>query len=260
MIKYKLVLMDMDGVVWRGKEPLRQNIEAIKFMQEQGLRIVFFTNNSSRTRIEYFDRLKSLGLNINYEDVLTSGFLAAEYLVSKNLNTVFVVGENGLVEELVLKGIHVVVDKETVDAVVVGIDRFLTYNKLSRASHYIRMGALFIATNTDATYPSEKGEEPGAGSIIGALTVATGRSPDFVAGKPNTWVIDYILKKHHVNKHEILVVGDRLDTDIELGRRAGVDTLLVLTGVTRPNDGRISKYNPTYVVNDLKEFINVLKT
>lgn len=250
--------MDMDGVVWRGSTPIRDNVEAVKELRSQGFKTVFFTNNSSKTRREYWGKLSTLGINVGVDEVLTSGYLVAEYLVSKNIKEVFIVGENGLVEELVLKGIHVVVDAEHVDAVVVGIDRFLTYEKLSRASRYIRGGALFIATNIDATYPSEKGEEPGAGSIVKALAVASGRDPDFIAGKPNTWVIDYIIGKHGVSKEEILIVGDRLDTDIELGRRAGIDTVLVLTGVTKPGDERIKEYKPTYVVHNLKELVRII--
>lgn len=249
------MLVDMDGVIWRGKNVIHENVSAVKYFIEQGFKVVFFTNNSSKSRIEYLNRLRAIGINVGYDDVLTSGFLASELISSKNINTAFVIGEYGLVEELVKNGVHIVVDVEYVDSVVVGLDRFLTYNKLSKATHYIRSGALFVATNTDATYPSEKGEEPGAGSIVSALVTSTGRKPDYVTGKPNPIVIDYVLRKYRCRKSDVLIVGDRLDTDILLGLNTGVDTALVLTGVTRPGDKRIDEYKPTYVVNTLSELV-----
>jgi len=254
-LKYKLLLLDLDGVVWRGKEILEDNVKAIRLLEDK-VKIVYLTNNSTRSRSEYVERIRSCGLRVEINDVLNSGYIAAQYIISRGGGTAFVVGEPGLTEELVKAGIEVRVDARRVDYVVVGMDRFFTYNKLAKASHYIRDGAVFIATNTDSTFPIEGDVSPGAGSLVAAVSVASGHKPDFIAGKPNSWIIELIGEKHPgIKKEEILVVGDRLDTDIALGVKAGVDTLLVLTGVGSRKDVAGAKYKPTYIENTLLDFV-----
>ncbi|RLG84362.1 MAG: haloacid dehalogenase [Thermoprotei archaeon] len=256
-MKYELLIVDLDGVVWRGNKIIRDNIEALKLFMDNGVKVIFITNNSSRSRKEYVEKLYSVGLNVSDKDVLTSGFIVAEYLKRRG-GKAFVIGEAGLFNELINAGLQVVSDLPKVDYVVVGFDRYLTYNKLAKAVEYILKGALFIATNSDTSLPINGKIVPGTGAIIAAISAVTGKKPDFIAGKPNPWIIKYVEGKYKVNRNKILIIGDRLDTDIQLGKNTNVDTMLVLTGVTKINDPLINVYKPTYVVRSLREAINLI--
>ncbi len=254
--KYRLLLVDLDGVLWRGTEVLEDNVSALKEFEKRGYRIVYMSNNSSKSRREYARRIRNLGLNASRDNVYNSGYLTALYIVERGIGDTFVIGENGLIEELILQNIPVIVDRDYADYVVVGLDRYLTYDKLSKALQYLLKGAYFIATNTDHVYPVGDHLEPGAGVIVSALSTALKREPDFIAGKPNTWIVDVVLRKYGVSRDEVLIIGDGLETDIALGSRAGVDTLLVLTGITDSRCLEKSSYKPTYVSKNLLEVVD----
>jgi len=201
--------------------------------------VLFLTNNSTRSRFSYAEALAGLGIAVMPERVITSGHLAAEWLRQREGSVgVYVVGEEGLVEELILSGHRVLTisDSQKARAVVVGLDRALSYAKLRAAVRALLRGSLFIATNTDHLLPVEDGLDPGAGSIVAALEAAAGRKADFIAGKPNPWVVDYIVERYGIPREEILIVGDRIDTDMKLAINSGVRGLLVLTGYTREED------------------------
>jgi len=255
--KYKLLVVDLDGVVWRGRRLLEENIEALQKLMKRGVEVVFLTNNSSQSRREYCLRLARAGFSVDQDHVITSGFLAAEYIKQKlSGDKVFVIGEAGLYYELSIAGLLPVTTETTADHVVVGIDRFLTFNKLKHAVRLVMSGATFIAANEDSTYPVEDGVEPGAGSIVALIERASGRKPDVVAGKPSSWVLEYILKAFKRSSEEILVIGDRIDTDVLMGLRSGVDTLLVLTGVASREDVERSSIKPSYVAENLLVFLD----
>jgi len=220
---------------------LEDNIRAIKRLMERGLEILFLTNNSTRSRSSYADILAGLGIGVGPREVITSGYLAAEWLLQREGRVgVYVIGEEGLVEEMLLAGHRVLTisDSHRARAVVVGLDRGLNYLKLRAAARALLKGSLFIATNTDHMLPVEDGLDPGAGSIVAALEAATGRKVDFIAGKPNPWVVDHVARMYGISREEILVVGDRVDTDMKLAIDAGVRGLLVLTGYTKEEDLR----------------------
>lgn len=259
MVKYKYLIVDLDGVVWRGLKPLTTNISVLKKLANNDVKIIFLTNNSTRSRYEYLDRLAGYGFRTSLENIITSGFLVAEYIKKSNGKKVFVIGEAGLYYELVVDGLIPVTIGTPAEHVVVGLDRFLTYNKISYAVKLILEGASFIASNCDKTYPVEEGVEPGAGSIVAMISEAVGREPDIITGKPNPWILDYIFEKYNMDPDKVLIIGDRIDTDIYMGYRRGVDTLFILTGVGKPSD--IDKYGvkPTYIASDLAEFIRKYK-
>jgi len=252
--KYRLLLVDMDGVLWRQYYVIRENIEALKELSSR-YTIVYMSNNSSRSRREYLEKIKSIGLDAGIENIYNSGYFAARYILDRGVSETFVIGEHGLVEELVKQGIPVTSHSDNVGYVVVGLDRYLTYSKLCRAYQYIASGALFIATNTDHVYPVGDHYEPGAGAIVAALAVSLKKQPDFIAGKPNPWVIDIVCSEHSVSRDEILVIGDNIETDILLGYEAGVDTMLVLTGISRREDLEKTRYRPAYVCSNLLEAV-----
>jgi len=254
---YSLLVVDLDGVVWRGSRVIEENTSALRKLIARGIGVVFLTNNSSRSRREYCYWLKRAGFDVSPEQVVTSSFLAAEYIKRRlKGDRVFVIGEAGLYYELSVAGLLPVTINTEADHVVVGIDRFLTFDKLKYAVKLVMSGATFIAANSDATDPVEDGIEPGAGSIAALIAKAAGRGPDVVVGKPSTWVLEYILEAFKVDKSRVLVVGDRLDTDIVMGVNCGIDSLLVLTGVTSRSELAASSIKPRYVAENLSEFLN----
>ncbi len=255
--RYKLLLVDLDGVVWRGSRLLEENIEWLREARRKGLRLVFVTNNSTRSRRLYAERLtRIMGFPVAVEDVVTSGYAVAALLREKyGRLRVLAVGEEGLVEELAGQG-HLVYSamdgaRCPVDFVVVGLDRGLTYQKLRAAHDAVkRCGAKIAASNTDHVIPLERGDAPGAGAVLAALLASTGAEPVVVAGKPEPYMYEAAMRSVGVEPGEALAIGDRCDTDIEAARRAGIDSVLVLTGVAGERGERCPA---TYVARTLRE-------
>jgi len=264
--KYNGLIVDLDGVVWRGGKPIQENVEALRMLHNAGMKIVFLTNNSTRSRRLYSQLLThTLGFNVKPEDIVTSAFAAAKWL-KENMgpSKVYVVGEEGLVEELVCEGHTVVTLTEAksckADIVVVGLDRNLTYKKLLTAHTLVKWCSKpYIATNIDATVPMENADIPGAGAILAALEKSTGKKPAYVTGKPNPWIVEIALSQLELDRREVLLVGDRLDTDIEVAVKLGIDSLLVYTGVAKPEDVVKSTIKPTYQAKNLLEGIRLLE-
>ena len=262
----RLIIFDLDGVIYRGDTPTVGSAEVISRLREEGYELHFLTNNSSQSRQAYSVKLQRMGIDVPPAEIMTSAYASALYL-SQPPNTcrsALVVGEGGLVEELQSVGIRAVLSGqdysgEPVDAVVVGIDRQFTYQRLFQAQQAILHGARFIATNRDPTFPTEIGDVPGGGSIVAAIETASGQSP-FTVGKPNTYTLEIILETRSAVLATAVMVGDRLDTDIDVGRHAGMETVLTLTGVTtrRQLEGLPASKQPTAVVQDLRRLPELL--
>ncbi|OWJ54748.1 hypothetical protein Pdsh_03200 [Pyrodictium delaneyi] len=254
---YKLLLVDLDGVVWRGSRLLRENIEWLRRARSSGISVVFVSNNSTRSRRVYAERLtRIMGFEVGIEDIVTSGYAVARWLrETSGPSRVLVVGEEGLVEELLQQG-HWVLSigdgaRCPVDYVVVGLDRNLTYARLRAAHRAIRQcGARLVAANDDASVPVENGDEPGAGAVLAALERSTGVKAAFIAGKPNPYMYELVLKQRGVEPRQALVIGDRCDTDIAAAEKLGIDSVLVLTGVAGERGERCKA---TYVVDTLAD-------
>lgn len=257
-------VFDLDGVMYLGDTPIPYATDAVTKLLGAGVKVYFLTNNSGKTRASYCEKLASVnGLTVPEESIFTSAYATALILRARGAagKRVFVIGESGLGSELAdVAGVDVVtaadsVPEESIDYVVAGIDRKFTYDKLRFAHGAITRGhAEFYATNRDATFPMEVGEIPGGGSLVAALATATGIEP-ITIGKPETHAYEAILSVAGIRAEESVMVGDRLDTDIAVGRRAGASTILVLTGVTNraqaqsaPDDLR-----PDRILNDLRE-------
>ena len=248
MIRYPLYIFDLDGTLYRGDEAIPNAVDTVRALQASGSQIRYLTNNSGHTREFFRDKLRRMGFPAEAEEVESSARGTAKYLLANGLNTIFVVGEPGLVETLRLFGISVVnadgegvVSPDGVDsqAVVVGICRQFTYELMRSAMQRIRTGQLFVATNADSTYPMEGGRLiPGAGSIIAGIRTCSETEP-FVVGKPNPYLVSLIVQEAGLSPAEVLVVGDRADTDLASGEAAGCPTHLVLSGVTQtPSEGQ----------------------
>lgn len=228
----RLIIFDLDGTLYRGAEPTPGAVETLAELRRRGTHLKFLTNNSAKTPSDLVAKLHQMGIAADPEDIFTSATGAA-FSLKGQVDWAFTVGEHGLSNALWNAGIY----KGPADgpgAVVVGICRHFTYELMNQALQVLLdPDVRFVATNTDATYPLEQGRvEPGAGSIVAAIATCSGRTPE-VIGKPSPFMIDLILSQAGVSPKDCLVVGDRLDTDIEAGHRAGCETHLVLCGVTR---------------------------
>ena len=257
-------VFDLDGVLYLGDTAIPHAAEAVKRLGESGKQIYFLTNNSGKTRADYHKKLADVnGLDVPESAIFTSAYATALYLKQRGAagRSVFVIGESGLAAELSASGGLVAitepdsVDIHDIDYVVVGIDKQFTYDKLRFAHAAITRGhAQFIATNRDATFPMETGEIPGGGSLVAALVMATGREPTTI-GKPETHAYEAILADAQVTAADSVMVGDRLDTDIAVGRRAGAGTVLVLTGVTSAEKASAAppEWRPDRIIGDLRD-------
>lgn len=234
----KLWVLDLDGVVYKGNAPIPGVSLFISRVRERGDEVVFLTNNSAYTRTYYRNKLQQMGIPTQEKDIYTSAGLLADYLCElPKIRRVLTIGEEGLLFSLRRKGFLVTTQSSSVDAVAAGLDRQFNYQKLFLAQKAILSGAKFIATNRDATLPTENGLLPGSGAIIRAIEECTGKEAE-VVGKPNPLGLELIMKERNVCREDVIVIGDRIETDILLGKKAGVKTILVLTGVTGKEDLR----------------------
>jgi glycerol-1-phosphatase len=251
---YDAALLDLDGVVYLGGTPIAGAAEALATAVARGMRLAFVTNNASRTPSTIAAQLVAMGIPATAADIVTSA-QAAAHLISDRFpagSPVLVVGGMGLrlaVRERGLRPVSTAADRPV--AVVQGYSSDISYGLLAEAALAIQAGAWFVASNADATLPTPRGPQPGNGSLMQVLVTATGRQPA-VAGKPEPPL--HAESVARVGARRPLVVGDRLDTDIEGAHRGGADSLLVLTGVTRPADLLLapSQRRPTYVAADLR--------
>jgi 4-nitrophenyl phosphatase len=247
----------MDGVVWRDTEAIGDLPRIFADIADKNLKTAFVTNNATKTVEQYQEKFRGFGVDIPAEHIHTSSKVTAKVLSEKHPDggNVFVIGERGLREALEEKGFTIA--EADCLAVVVGLDRELTYDKLLRATLLIRGGAEFIGTNPDRTLPSPKGEVPGAGTILAALEASTGIRPT-VIGKPGRALLDTALAVLGVTAQDTLMIGDRIDTDIAAGQAAGCKTGLVLTGVSSEQAGREWKPELDYIEPDLATLVKKL--
>ncbi|KAI3431665.1 hypothetical protein D9Q98_004712 [Chlorella vulgaris] len=253
--KVDCFIFDCDGVIWRGDSVIEGVPETLDMLRAMGKQLIFVTNNSTKSRAGYLKKFTGLGLNVEAAEIYSSSYAAAAYLESIQFakeKKVYVVGEVGIQEELDLKGISHIGgpadgDKKVeltpgmllehdhdVGAVVVGFDRNINYYKIQMATLCIREnpGCLFIATNTDAvTHLTDAQEWAGNGSMVGAIKGSTKREP-IVVGKPAEFMLENIATQFGLQRSQICMVGDRLDTDILFGKNGGLATILCLSGVT----------------------------
>ena len=250
------LIVDMDGVLWRGDEPMPGLREFFAFLRRHHIGFVLATNNSSRLPEQYVAKLARFGVEVASECVLTSAQATAAYLAgfAPPDTRVYAIGEEGVRQALEQRGF--VLTGEGAAYVVVGWDRRLTWNKLATAALLIHAGAGFIGTNPDTNYPTERGPVPGNGAQLAALETATGITP-VVVGKPEPRMYEEALLRMAARPETTAVIGDRLDTDIAGGVRAGLTTVLVLSGITTEADLAGSAVKPDLVCVNIEELIAV---
>jgi 4-nitrophenyl phosphatase len=248
------LILDMDGVIWRDQEPIGDLPGIFKFLDKCKIRYSFATNNSSKSPDQYKQKLSSLGVEVQTDQIINSSIAAGKYLSSiyPDGGPVYVIGEEGLIDGLHTFGYYPSLSKPL--AVVAGIDYHFTYEKLKQATLLIRSGVPFIGTNGDLTFPTPEGLIPGAGSILAAIQAATEVTPQ-ITGKPSGFMMDLMMERMGVTPDETLVVGDRYETDIVGGINANCRTALVLSGVSQLNQKSRWTPQPDFIVDDLAALV-----
>lgn len=254
--KIKALILDMDGVLWRGKQPIGNLARIFERIQSLGLKYTFATNNATGSVSQYVEKLRFLGVNAEPQQIINSPMAVAHYLKQSHPQggAVYLIGETGLIEALHEAGFYH--SEDGVLAVVAGLDRQFTYEKLRKASLLIQKGIPFIGTNPDKTFPSAEGLTPGAGSILAAIEAASGTAPK-IMGKPYPHLFQLALQQMGTQPSETLVIGDRLDTDILGGINSGCKTALVLTGVTTRAEAEQFHPKPDWIANSLGELVGI---
>jgi arabinose operon protein AraL len=249
----KGVIFDLDGTVYLSDHLIPGARQVIEQLRGQGQRMVFVSNKPLQSRTDYAAKLTRLGVPTHPDDVINSSLVLTRYLGREMPGaTVFAIGEPPLLEELAA-GFRLSEDPDEIEVVIASFDRTFDYRKLNIGFQALRRGARFFATNADATCPVAGGEIPDAAAVIGALEGCSKRKVELVVGKPSPLIVEVALEQLGLPAGECLMVGDRVETDILMGHRAGMTTALVLTGVTRRADLAHAPAQPDYVLESIAE-------
>ncbi|HEY46804.1 MAG: hypothetical protein AMJ88_01380 [Anaerolineae bacterium SM23_ 63] len=255
----RALVIDLDGVIWRGQTALPGALEFFEILDERKIPFVLATNNAATSPEQVGRRLEFMGIHASTENVLTSGLASAEFL-RRELPpgaSIYAIGEDPLKTALVHAGFSLSQDANDARAVVVGLDRQIRWEQLAEAALAIQAGALFLGTNPDVTFPVERGLVPGNGALLAALETATGVKA-MIIGKPEPHLYLQAIAHLQAEPEHSLAVGDRLETDILGGQRAGMLTALILTGVTQRDALTSSPIQPNYVFDDLAQLSRAL--
>ncbi len=252
----KSVILDMDGVLWRDKESIGDLPEIFTRISGLGLKVLLATNNATKNVSEYLEKLAGYGVHLETWQVMTSAIACGIYLKEKypTGGKLYIIGTPSLVNTLVDYGFQSAVEGERALAVVAGLDRDFNYHKLRNATIQIYQGAFFMGTNPDRTFPTPEGLVPGAGSILAAIQAATYVEP-FIAGKPSPLMYAMAMERLQTSPEDTIAVGDRFDTDIVGGQRAGMRTALLLSGVESRSNSPEWHPEPDMIAGDLTELL-----
>jgi 4-nitrophenyl phosphatase len=256
------LICDMDGVLWRGNQAMPGLVDFFAFLRRAGIQIIAATNNASKRSTDYVERLAGFGVTITRDEILCTAEAAAEHLAGLSPGArAFVIGEPALESALAERGLVIIPDEavplgiridKLADYVVVGWNRGLTWEKLTRATLLIRGGACFVGTNADRTWPSEYGLLPGNGATLAFLQAATDVEP-MIVGKPGQIVFEQAMARLGLEAAQVAMLGDRLETDIEGGQRAGLTTIFVCSGVQSRDEAERYPTRPDLIFEDISE-------
>ncbi len=247
----KLFMLDMDGTFYLEDTLLPGSVQFLEICKQKGIRFTFLTNNSSRNGGAYIAKLAKLGVQVTPQEMLTSGDATLLYLAEQDVaKEILLIGTPSLEEQFIQEGYTL--GAASAKAVVLGFDTGLTYEKLTDLCNGVRAGLPYIATHPDFNCPVEGGYIPDIGATIAYVQAATGRLPDAVIGKPNGYIARAAASRAGLALQDLCMVGDRLYTDIALGR-CGVQTALVLSGESTREDVKTSEEKPDYIFENLQE-------
>jgi len=254
----KAIGFDLDGVLYFGNQLAQDACETVSFLRSKGLRVLFITNNSARTRTEIAEKITRMGIQASFQDVFSSAYAAAVFLrgIVQEGATILVIGSDGLKKELRDLNMDLVM-RPPCDFIVVGYDVTFDYERLCVALDAILGGAKFLACNRVANYPVENGRlMPGCGAMVAAIESASQKKPDFLVGKPNTLLLEMACSKHGLKPNEILMVGDELESDIIMANHFGSPSAFLLNNSAKGNLHPASpELRPTVILNGLKDLV-----
>jgi 4-nitrophenyl phosphatase len=250
----RAIMLDMDGVLYRGDTAIAGARELLEFLRLRGIPALFLTNNSSLTPQDYVTKLARMGIRTTPDRVLTSALVAVEDLrrIATPEDRVFLLGGAGIRAAMAIAGLTLADRYTDATYVLAGLDRSLTYEKLSQAGLAIQRGAKFLATNGDLSFPTERGLEPGAGALLSVIEATTGVKPKLY-GKPEPEMFQQALRILGTPPERTGMVGDRYETDIVGAQRVGLATIAVTTGVTREDDFRAANPPPDHIFPSVAE-------
>ncbi|AIY04918.1 HAD family hydrolase [Planococcus sp. PAMC 21323] len=247
--RYRAYCLDLDGTIYRGSEVVEEAAEFVERLQQQEIEPFYITNNASMTQQQLKDKLAGFGIIAKKEQIMSSAIAAAKYIKRWYPGkTVYMIGSDGLDQALHQEGLERV--QEDADIVLIGLDKSLTYDKLATACLELRKGAVFLSTNKDLAFPSEKGFLPGNGAITRLVSASTGIEPVFI-GKPEIHMLEAIQHESRFEKNDMVMIGDNYDTDIQAGIRFGIDTIHVNTGVSSKALVAEKEQLPTHMIENL---------
>lgn len=253
--KYKYFIFDLDGTIYRGNKIIDRAAETINHLTEIGKKIIFVSNKTTDTAHDYFIFLRKSGFEIHESQILTSTIVLKNYLSEEfRGKNFFAIGEKKFLYEISKINLNYSEDEGDIQIVIITLDRTFNYEKLEIAARAIENGAKFFAANIDDTCPVENGEVLDAGSVISALEKRTKRKLDLHFGKPSKFMIDEIKKRLIFENDKTIIIGDRIETDIAMGKIMCVDTALVTTGVRNSLYGN-TNLRPTYQLNSIADLI-----
>jgi len=244
-------ICDMDGVIYHGSRLLEGSKGFVEWLKTEGKQFLFLTNSSARSPRELHQKLIHMGIEVGEDHFITSGMATAHFTASQCPGgRVFAIGDSGLYQALYEVGLSI--DESQPDYVVVGETRSYSYEKIETAILLVLAGAKLIGTNPDLTGPTERGIGPACRALIAPIEMATGRQAYFI-GKPNPLIMRHARQMLGCERDETVIIGDRMDTDIVAGIESGIDTVLVLSGITKQTDLDRYPYKPHYILKDVSE-------
>lgn len=253
----KCFALDMDGTIYLGEKWIDGAVEFLKRIEKSGRSYVFLTNNSSKNPAVYVEKLHRMGLDVGEDKIITSAQATICYLQEHFPGKkVFLLGNPLLCEEFEQEGIAL--DDEKPEVVVTAFDTSLNYDKMCKVCDCVREGLPYIATHPDYNCPTETGFIPDIGAIHAFIHASAGRYPDCIIGKPNSFIVDYLVKRMGVQKEEIAMAGDRLYTDIAAGVNNGLKSILVLSGEAKYSDVQGSEVIPHLIFESVRDIMPLL--
>lgn len=257
--EYEAVILDVDGTIVRGEETIEGAPEGLRTIEDANLSKLLFSNNPTRAPVHYSERLAAHDVAVDPDRVLTSASVTTDYLAANHAeDAIYLVGERRLRDLLEAAGLRVTDDAAAADVVLGSIDRRFDYDRLREAQRALDRDVPFYGTDPDVTIPAADGDVPGSGAVLAAMSAVAGRDPDAILGKPSPVAAAAALSRLDVDPERVLVVGDRLDTDVALGEQAGMTTALVRTGITSGAELDASSIEPDHVFDSLRDLGTVL--
>jgi NagD protein len=259
---FKGFIFDLDGTIYRSDQLIPGADSLIRLLRENKRKVVFLSNKPIQTREDYASKLTRLGIPTQPNEVINSTFVMVNYLKKIAPQArLFVVGEAPFIEELKRSDFKITDEPKEIEYVVVAFDRTFDYQKLNIAFQAIKLGAHFVATNSDRTCPVEGGEIPDCAGMIAAIEAVTGKKVEIIVGKPSPLIIQTALEVMGLMPEDCILIGDRLETDIKMGKDSGIATGIVLTGVTDEKmlkESKLTSIQPDFVFQSIADVENLL--